>query len=220
MSCVLLLLHNKTSGVTMKQNFFEHNNRHYLRVSAITTVLRGGFGNVPKEILEAKATIGTEVHELCQQYLLGNEIPQIQNARSENYFNCFKKFCESGMLLKPTICEERFFDDELGITGQVDLVCPVKGSKELILVDLKTSASVEEELWLTQGVLYAKMVSEAYPELPLANAFIFLQLKEKGNAKVVRFKEWRELIPTFTSIVRDFMNENKEQLQEMLKNEQ
>lgn len=203
----------------MKQNFFKYNDRYYLRVSTITSVLRGGFAGVSDEVLLNKAAIGTEVHTLCQQYLLGNEIPPFIHERSGAYFDCFKKFCKTGMLLKPIICEERFFDDDLGISGQVDLVCPVKGSKEVLLVDLKTSASVEEDLWLVQGILYAKMVQEQYPDLPLADTFIFLQLKEKGDAKVVRFKEWRSLIPTFTSIVRDFMNENKEELQEMLKDE-
>lgn len=203
----------------MKQNFFKHNDRYYLRVSAITTALRGGFGNVPQEVLDAKAEIGTEVHNLCQRYLMGEENLSTENPRSQAYFNCFKRFCKTGMLQKPVICEERFFDDELGITGQVDLVCPVKGSSELLLIDLKTSASVEEHLWFTQGIMYSKMIAEQRPEMPLANIFIFLQLKEKGEAKVVRFKEWRSHIPTFTSIVRDFMEENKEELQEMLNEE-
>lgn len=202
----------------MKKNFFKRGDRYYLRVSTITSALRGGFGDVPQDVIEKKAVIGTEVHDLCQRYALGEKDVASTNDRCNAYLGCFKKFCDKG-LQPPTFCEERFFDDELGITGQIDLLCPIKGSKEHILFDLKTSASVEEDIWFMQGIIYAKMISEQQPDIQLADNFVFLQLKEKGNAKPIHFKNWKKEIPAVTSTVKDFINENKEILQEMLENE-
>lgn len=203
----------------MQGKFLENKGKHYLRVSTIVSCFRGGFGRIPEDVLQAKAKIGTEVHEICQKFLMGEET-QATSPRAQNYVNSFKQFCKNGLLQKPLLCEERLFDDELGVTGQVDLVCPVKGSRTPILIDLKTSAKAEDELWLIQGALYAKMVTETFPEIQLSDTFIFLQLKEKGVAKAIRFENWRSKLPIVTSIVDEFMQLNKDKLQEMLKNEQ
>lgn len=202
----------------MQGKFLENKGKHYLRVSTIVSCLRGGFGSVPEDVLHAKAQIGVEVHEICQKLLLGEEV-QATNPRAQNYVNSFKQFCKNGLLEKPLLCEERLFDDELGVTGQVDLVCPVRGSRTPILIDLKTSAKPEDDLWLIQGALYAKMVSESFPEIELSDTFLFLQLKEKGTAKAFRFTDWRTKLPIVTSIVVEFMELNKDKLQEMLENE-
>lgn len=198
----------------MNTQFLVHNGKPYLRVSSIISALRGGFGDVPQAVLEAKAKIGIEVHEICQKLLLG-EIQTSTNERVMNYVNSFRHFNRIGLLQKPLICEERFFDDELGVTGQVDLVCPVKGSRNPILIDLKTSAQAEGYLWLIQGTLYAKMISQTYPEINLADTFLFLQLKEKGSAKAIRFENWKTKLSYVEDIVSTFMNSNKEKLEEI-----
>lgn len=198
----------------MNTQFLVNNGKHYLRVSSIISALRGGFGDVPKNVLEAKAKIGTEVHEICQKLLMG-EIQTSTNERVINYVNSFKHFNRIGLLQKPLICEERFFDDELGVTGQVDLVCPVKGSKQPLLIDLKTSAQTEDVLWLIQGTLYAKMITQTYPEINLADTFLFLQLKEKGGAKAIRFENWKTKLSYVEDIVSTFMNSNKEKLEQI-----
>lgn len=203
----------------MQTNFFEHKGRHYLRVSTILANLQDNYRYIPQEVLNAKALIGTEVHKLCQQFLMGETVDDSNDQRVLGYFDSFKKFCKNGIFQKPLVCEQRFFDDELGITGQIDMICPTKGNPMPVLVDLKTTASANEPIWLIQGALYAKMVAETNPELNLADVFVFLQLKEKGNAKVYRFTNWREKLPTITSIVRQFIDSNKMKLQEMLENE-
>lgn len=198
----------------MTQNFFEHNGNHYLRVSAIIAALKGPM-NINKAILEAKAKIGTEVHDLCQRHLYGEEGLTPTTQRAANYFECFKKFNKNKILGYPLLCEYRMFDDELGITGQLDLICPVQGTDEYILVDLKTTAAVDKLPWGFQGVLYCKMLMQCRPDIKLADTFSFIQLKEKGNAKVVKFPNWKKNLPIATNMVKNFMSKNRKTLQEM-----
>lgn len=190
----------------MQLEYLNKAEKPYLRVSSIISALRGGFGDISEEILQAKAKIGTEVHEICQKLLMG-EIQTSTNERVINYVNSFKHFNKTNLLQKPLICEERFFDDELGITGQVDLVCPVKGSNNPILIDLKTSARIETHLWFIQGALYANMITQTYPEINLSNTILFLQLKEKGVAKAIRFESWKEKLDQVKDIVLTFKKE-------------
>lgn len=191
----------------MQAQRLQKDGKPYLRVSSIISALRGGFGEISKEILQAKAKIGIEVHEICQKLLMG-EIQTSTNERVINYVNSFKQFNKTSLLQKPLICEERFFDDELGVTGQVDLVCPIKGSKKPLLIDLKTSAKAEPHLWFIQGALYANMITQTYPDLPLADTIVFLQLKEKGPAKPIRFEKWKDKLDIVKDIVVTVMKEN------------
>lgn len=202
----------------MAQNFFEHEGRSYLRVSLVIQAYKGPI-NIEKSILEKKAKIGTEVHELCQRYLYGERGLEASNQRAQNYFDCFKKFCKNGLLSEPTLCEHRMFDKELGITGQLDLVCPVVGKKEFILIDLKTTASIDRASWGLQGTLYSKMLMEERPDLQLANTFSFIQLKERGNAKVETFPGWKEKIGIAKKLVNNFMKKNKQTLEGMYEHE-
>lgn len=202
----------------MTQNFFEYEGRSYLRVSLVIQAYKGPL-NIDKTILEKKAKIGVEVHDLCQRYLYGEKGLEATNQRAQNYFDCFKRFCKNGLLSEPTLCEHRMFDKELGITGQLDLVCPVVGKKEFILIDLKTTASTDRAAWGLQGTLYCKMLMDEKPELPLADTFSFIQLKEKGNAKVETFPGWKEKLGIAKKLVNNFMKRNKKTLEGMYEHE-
>lgn len=202
----------------MSQNFFEHQGRYYLRVSLVIQAYKGPI-NIDRQILENKARIGTEVHSLCQRFLYGEKGLEATNQRAQNYFECFKKFCKNGLLSEPTLCEHRMFDKELGITGQLDLVCPVVGKKEYILIDLKTTAVADRASWGLQGTLYSKMLMEERPDLPLADTFSFIQLKERGNARVETFPKWKEKIGIAKRLVTNFMKNNKRKLEGMYEHE-
>lgn len=202
----------------MANNFFEKDGRTYLRVSIVIQAYKGPI-NIDKAILENKARIGTEVHTLCQKYLYGERNLEGSTQRAQNYFNCFKKFCKYGLLGEPTLCEHRMFDHELGITGQLDLVCPVFGKEEFILIDLKTTAAVDRAAWGLQGTLYCKMLMDENPELPLADTFSFIQLKERGNAKVETFPGWKGKIGVAKKLVKNFMKKNKKTLEGMYEHE-
>lgn len=202
----------------MGNNFFEKDGRSYLRVSIVIQAYKGPI-NIDKAILENKAKIGTEVHELCQRYLYGEKGLEGSSQRVQNYFECFKKFCRNGLLSEPTLCEHRMFDQELGITGQLDLVCPVVGKKEFILIDLKTTAAIDRSAWGLQGTLYCKMLMDENPDLPLADTFSFIQLKERGNAKVETFPGWKQKLGVAKKLVRNFMKKNKKTLEVMYEHE-
>lgn len=199
----------------MQDCFIFHNDKPYIRVSTIIAHLAGSYDDIPAEILANKAKIGSEVHEMCQKYILGDSNVSSENFRSRNYFNCFKKFCDLGILCKPLLCEERFFDDDLGISGQIDLVCHVEGKKQPNLIDLKTSAKVSSAFWTLQGSLYAYMISKSKPELNISDTVIFMQLKETGHPYFFKFN-WKNEIDDVINLVSKFLELNKNTLSSLL----
>lgn len=201
--------------VNMQDCFIFNNGNPYIRVSTIIAHLAGGFDDIPAEILANKAKIGTEVHKMCQNYILGDQEVFSDNPRSQNYFNCFKNFCDEGILCKPLLCEERFFDDELGITGQIDLICPIEGKKQPALIDLKTSAKKSPSFWTIQGCLYAHMIEKTRPDLDISDTVIFMQLKERGSPDFFKFN-WRNAIDDVINLVTKFLEINKTILSSLL----
>lgn len=199
----------------MQDCFIFNNGNPYIRVSTIIAYLAGGFDDIPAEILANKAKIGTEVHQMCQSYILGDKEVFSDNLRSQNYFNCFKNFCDEGILCKPLLCEERFFDNDLGVTGQIDMICPINGKSKPTLIDLKTSAKISPTFWTVQGCLYAHMVQKSRPDLDISETVIFMQLKEKGNPEFFKFN-WKNEIDDVINLVSKFLELNKNILSSLL----
>lgn len=107
----------------------------------VTEVLRPftSYDQVPKQTLERAAARGTTVHVLCAGIAKGNWIPEgMIGSEHIGYVNSFKKWMEA-QVSKFVIIEKRFGGEELGYTGQMDMVV-VGSDDELYLVDLKTSA--------------------------------------------------------------------------------
>lgn len=181
-------------------------NKAYIRVSDIVGLFRGCFDPRIREVVEQKAIIGSEVHNLCSQYALGRPCEKTTNARVQKYFECFKEYYDDHKLFDGVlITEERFFDDELMITGQVDFVFKLKNRKSNILVDIKTTAKTDEFHWWLQGILYARMLSQA--GIDLVDSFTFIQLSDnpKTPANVLTFPGWKAQVEAVTESVKELL---------------
>ncbi len=107
----------------------------------VTEILKNftNYAHIPQQILGRAAARGTSVHALCAGIAQGAWIPDgMIDEELVGYVNSFKKWSEV-QVKSFLIIEERYTNEELKYSGQVDFV--VKGSdNELYLVDLKTSA--------------------------------------------------------------------------------
>ncbi len=88
---------------------------------------------------------------------------------------------------KPTyqLMEERYYDDNLMITGQIDALRVMDGLP--MLIDFKCSYSVDEEIWGMQAHYYKHLLE--INGIEIADTFIFMQLKKDGKKpKLVEIK--------------------------------
>lgn len=151
---------------------------NYIRVSNILNPF-SGLDKINPEVLAHAADRGTRVHRICESIIIGlGEFDVEEETRP--YIESFKKWWEKGHDV--IMVEERFWDDDLKITGQVDLI--IKTQDGLAIVDLKTS-SRPSKTWPAQGSAYAYLAKKAKHDI---KKIYFLHLLKTGKeAKVYEY---------------------------------
>jgi hypothetical protein len=150
----------------------EKNTREtYTRVTSILYPF-SGLEKIDAEIVARAADRGTKVHKICEGIIQGfGELDVDDETRP--YVESFKQWWEKGQ--EVIAIEERFWDDELHITGQLDLI--IKTSEGLAIVDLKTS-SKPSPTWEAQGSAYAYLAKKAGYDI---QKIYFLHLLRTGK---------------------------------------
>lgn len=151
----------------------------HVRVSEILAQFRD-FSQIDQRVLTEKQDIGTEVHKNIHLHTKGvlpifDKFPvrnfNIENGfiidekgekkpdlrilrweeRGEGYFESYLRWEEKE---QPSyeMMEERFFCDNLMVTGQMDAI--VRKGDGLMLIDYKCSASADLEIWGMQAHFY------------------------------------------------------------------
>lgn len=144
----------------------------YLRVTQVLYPF-SGLQNIDADVVQNAANRGTKVHKICEGIIRG--IGEIGvDDEVWGYVESFKKWWEEGV--EVIEIEKRFWDDELRITGQVDLI--IKTSDGDAIVDLKTS-SRPSKTWPLQGSAYAYLAKNAGYDI---KRIIFLHLNKHGRA--------------------------------------
>lgn len=131
-----------------------------------------GLDQVDPSVVSKAAHRGTRVHKICEGIIRGVGEFDVDEELS-GYVESFKKWWGDG--LEVISIEERFWDDELEVTGQSDLI--VKTPEGLCLVDFKTS-SKPSKTWQVQGCAYAYLASKANYDI---KKIIFLHLNKHGK---------------------------------------
>ena len=129
---------------------------------------------------------GSDVHNLCERYLKGEEIVYDDSIKFYEVwlpFQRFVKFCEEHKLI-PILIEQTVFSRTNKFAGTLDLICilEIKGKKQLALIDLKrakqSSLSYEYQVAaykyavLEMGVL--NVVKDLVGELLDINPYLLL----------------------------------------------
>lgn len=116
------------------------------------------------------------VHSYCEAIMnnLGEfEIPKAY----QGYIDSFKLWWGEGREL--LACEQRFYSDELMLTGQVDIIYK-KGDKTYI-ADLKTSYA-PSDTWEVQGCAYAYLANQNGYDV---DGIEFIHLDKSGRPPTV-----------------------------------
>lgn len=137
--------------------------RKHVRVSEILARLFP-YEGVDQEVLEAKAAIGTNVHDAIKQDCAG-EFVVLQSDRAQAYFESYKMSTFAG---GPITSIPRLYCDKLMITGECDGVYPSKSGYHLI--DWKCSYEAKLEMWNMQAHFYWYLMN-ANGKMPLDTMF-------------------------------------------------
>lgn len=126
----------------------------YTRVTEILTPYKD-FDNILPDVLHQAAERGDKVHTTCELYAL-NMLIENPSEEVKPFFESFKLWYDE-FVTETILTEERVSDPELFLTGQFDLLCRMKGSDDLVLVDYKTPA-LHEISWRLQMAAYAYLL--------------------------------------------------------------
>lgn len=146
----------------------------YDRVNDILSPFTG-IEFVPDFVLQPAADKGTLVHEVIQGFLYGfkvdlDKIPE----EGRGYVQAWLSWAKDTNFVYPAdnhIIEKRFFDDELLITGKIDLI--IDDPINPIIYDWKTSSQPSTS-WRLQAAAYAYLADSVKPAH-------FIHLKKDGT---------------------------------------
>lgn len=174
----------------------------YTRVSEILSTMKDRSGINPL-VLKDKAEIGTEVHSNIHMDWVG--VPAVfeifavrrptdgmvlrEERRGEGYYNSYLEW-KNRENPSYKIMEQRFYDDELMITGQVDALMETK--EGFTLIDFKCSHHPEGIIWNMQAHYYCYLMKQN--GIKILPKFIFLQLKKDGKFPTIIEFEFNEKV--------------------------
>ena len=166
----------------------------YTRVSEILDRLRDR-SEIDPRVLRVKGQIGTEVHgniksEKSDGIPTFEDYPVINpwsgeitrwEKRGMGYFRSFSQWDKA---YKPmyNLMEQRFYDNDLMITGQIDALVDIPKpyyEGRWTLIDFKCSAHIDKEIWNMQAHFYWYLLSQN--RIEIEPEFTWIQLKKDGK---------------------------------------
>jgi hypothetical protein len=140
---------------------------------------------IPQEILERKKTIGTTVHQAIIDHNSGLPIV-LTDDEGGKYFQSYLLWhrIEKFEIVKDS---QRYYSDNLMITGEIDALVKYQGRNELILVDWKTSASTDALAWEMQAMFYMHLLRINGVENLAPYAFFVKLDKDANLPKLFRY---------------------------------
>ena len=181
---------------------------------SITTVLsprnkeglmkwRKKVGNDEQQYCKQKATRGTKVHKMCEDYLNGLDM--------EHHKKDFLPYCLFNELKDKTFDninevigqELVLYSDKYKIAGRTDLIAEYKG--ELSIVDFKTSTNERKDSYNENYYIQTAAYAEMFEELtgnPI-NQIVILVVTENGTVQEF-IKDKQEYIPLLEETLEEW----------------
>ena len=189
--------------------YYRRNNEYYPSVTYVLgSYPKGKFfedwlkkvGYSADYIVRKAADEGTQVHEMIEDYLNGEELRFLSLIEEEPMYDplvwqMFLKFVEWWEEYKPILLETEvhLFSDKLKIAGTCDLVCEIDG--ELWIVDFKTSNNIQTTHEL-QTAVYSQCYEECFGKKTDRQGILWLKSKrKKAVAGKMQGKGWEMVEP-------------------------
>ena len=131
-----------------------------------------GLQNINPDVVAYAGQRGTKVHKICEAIVSGLGEIGVDD-ETWGYVESFKKWWGTG--IDVISMEERFWDNELHLTGQVDFI--IRTPIGLAIMDIKTS-SRPSKTWPAQGSAYAYLAKNAGYDI---KRIFFLHLQKNGK---------------------------------------
>jgi hypothetical protein len=175
--------------------YYRRNGKYYPSVTYVLSYYPKGkfFENWLKQvgfasdyIVKKAAEEGTQVHELCEEYLNGAELNFLSTTGKPQYnpdvWQMFLRFVEFWEEFKPTLIETEvhLFSDILEIAGTCDLIVEING--EIWLLDLKTSNHLQLTYEL-QTAVYGQCYEECFGKKIDRYGILWLKSSKRKAAK-------------------------------------
>ena len=210
--------------------YYRRNGNYYPSVTYVLSYYPKGkfFENWLKQvgfsadfIVKKAAEEGTQVHELAEAYLNGEELKFLDDRGRPQYnpdvWQMFLRFVEFWEIFKPTLIETEvhLFSDVLKVAGTCDLIVEING--ELWLLDLKTSNQLQT-VYELQTAVYGQCYEECFGKKIDRYGILWLKSsKRKASKDKMQGKGWEvvessrtfeENIDIFKTVKRLFDLEN------------
>jgi hypothetical protein len=139
---------------------------------------------------------GTQTHNLCEDYLNGEECSFLNQYGNPAYpphvWQMFLNFVDFWETQKPTLIETEvhLFSDVLRVAGTCDLIIELNG--ELWVLDLKTSNHLQTTYDL-QTAIYSQCYEECYGKTINRRGILWLKSRSRGedkSGKRLKGKNW------------------------------
>lgn len=145
----------------------------YARVTDILSIFQA-YAHVDRKKLKAAQDLGTDIHAAIEAYFNDEFDPLTQ--KKMGYFDSFLKWAKTASIA-PLEQEKRYYDDDLKITGRIDLIAEIDGVKTII--DFKTGSWAHPEIWKLQGTFYRMLCGQDIRQ------FLFVQLMKDGSIPIL-----------------------------------
>jgi len=140
------------------------------------------FDHINQDVLQAAAERGTMVHELIAEHIDGG-FPLVDES-IRGYFDAAMAFLEN--VEEVGVYEERMISEVHQYTGQIDLVCRMRGDTRWTLPDWKTSALISKS-WPLQISAYAHLVRASNHPFDIGRTMA-VQLRKDGTFKINEYR--------------------------------
>lgn len=185
--------------------YYQRNGEYYPSVTHVLSCYPKGkhfedwlkkVGYASEHIVRKASEDGTQVHELCEEYLNGKECSFLNEWNRPKYspdvWRMFLNFVNFWETHNPTLIETEvhLFSDKLKVAGTCDLIIELNG--ELWVLDIKTSNQLQTSYDL-QTSIYGQCYEECFNKTPNRFGILWLKSKSRGedkNNKRIKGKGW------------------------------
>ena len=135
-----------------------------------------------QKITTAATTRGTKMHDLCEKYLLNEDLGKLGYSKGELLFRAIRPHLDCFNVIRAL--ETPLYSKRLQVAGTVDCVAEIAGV--LTVVDFKTSSKEKKKEWIEdyfmQGAFYFNAFYELSGEIP--KSIKILIALEEGDTQV------------------------------------